>query len=98
MPPLAFTSSRQNSEPCSCATESTLSGPVCDTVMPMVMVSSAAATAGSAAKAAMAETIQNLGMLLLLRRETEEYSRPRLTRDLRDADARGGGHRGPLLL
>src|SRR5690349_19036678 len=50
MPPAAFTSSRQNSEPRSCATESTLSGPVCETVMPMVMVSSPRASAGAASE------------------------------------------------
>src|SRR5579859_2043070 len=60
MPPAALTSSRQNSAPRSCATESTLSGPDCETVMPMVMVSSPAAIPGMAKDRPVAVASQNL--------------------------------------
>src|SRR5215831_9189458 len=58
MPPAALTWSRQSSEPLYCATESTLSEPVFDSVMPMVMVSSA--KAGAASSIAPAAKMQSL--------------------------------------
>src|SRR5262249_51276015 len=59
MPPAAFTSSRHISAPRCWASESTLSAPVCDSVIPMVMVSWSAANAGVAPIVAAATSQQS---------------------------------------